>query len=143
MFETHQVIDREMSRLFDDVPDFLHALDSAGISAAVVTNSSARAQRAKLQAVGLDSSFAAVVISGEVGVAKPDPAIFGEAPRLHLEPSDVWHIGDSLSTDVAGAHAAGIAGVWLNRHGRPLTSADPTPHLQVRSLREVAALLPH
>jgi putative hydrolase of the HAD superfamily len=131
-----------MSRLFDDVPGFLRALQEAQITTALVTNSSVRAQMAKLEAVGLESAFAAVVISGEIGIAKPDPAIFAVAvDRLQLTPSDVCHIGDSLSTDVAGALASGISSVWLNRSRRELGPSDPHPDLQVTSLRELPALL--
>ncbi|MGH9228940.1 MAG: HAD family hydrolase, partial [Acidimicrobiales bacterium] len=78
-YETHQQIGREMSRLFDDVPGFLRALQAEQITMALVTNSSVRAQMATLEAVGLESAFAAVVISGEIGIAKPDPAIFDVA----------------------------------------------------------------
>lgn len=141
-YETHQRIGGEMCRLFDDVPDFLHTLERAGIATALVTNSSMRAQTEKLRVVDLDSAFTAIIISGEVGVAKPNPTIFRIAlERLQLRASDVWHIGDSLSTDVAGAQAAGIRSVWLNRGGRSLDSAYPQPDLQVRSLREISVLL--
>jgi putative hydrolase of the HAD superfamily len=137
-YETHQRIGRAMLRLFDDVPDFLAALDEAGIATALVTNSSTMAQLAKLEAVGLATAFDAVVISGQVGVAKPDPGIFGRAlDELHLTAADVWHVGDSLSTDVAGAVAAGIWSVWLNRTGRQLAPSDPRPDGEIASLREL------
>jgi putative hydrolase of the HAD superfamily len=130
-----------MSRVSDDVYGFLQVLRDAQIVTALVTNSSARAQRAKLATVGLESAFTAVVISGDVGIAKPDPRIFHIAgKRLALEPSEVWHIGDSLATDVAGAHAAGIESVWLNRTGRPRAHRDPVPDREVESLDEVAGL---
>jgi putative hydrolase of the HAD superfamily len=141
-YETHQRIGREMSRLFDDVPGFLRALQEAQIATALVTNSSVRAQTARLEAVGLESAFAAVVTSGEIGIAKPDPAIFAVAlDRLQLTPSDVWHVGDGLSTDVAGALASGISSVWLNRGRRELGPSDPHPDLQIASLRELPALI--
>lgn len=140
-FETHQAIGREMSRVFDDVHGFLRVLHDAGIVTALVTNSSARAQRAKLATVGLDSAFTTVVISGDIGIAKPDPRIFRIAvKRLALEPPEVWHIGDSLTTDVAGARAAGIESVWLNRTGRARGSGDPLPDREVESLNEVTEL---
>lgn len=141
-FDTHHEIGREMDRLFDDVPDFLAALRKAGIAAAVVSNSSVRSQLARLEAVGLSRSFDAVVISGEIGVAKPDRAIFQEAlDRLRLPSVDVWHVGDSLSTDVAGAAAAGIRTVWLNRRQRAIGPGDPRPDLEVASLRGLRDLL--
>jgi HAD superfamily hydrolase (TIGR01549 family) len=127
-----------MSRLFDDVPGFLAALQEAEIATALVTNSSTRTQLAKLEAVGLESAFDAVVISASIGVAKPDVAIFEAAlGRLRLTSTDVWHVGDSLSTDVAGAAAADIPSVWLNRSRRQIAPSDPRPDLEIISLREL------
>jgi HAD-hyrolase-like len=49
----------------------------------------------------------------------------------------VWHVGDSLATDVAGAVAVGIRSVWLNRTGRQLAPSDPRPDSEITSLREL------
>jgi putative hydrolase of the HAD superfamily len=141
-YETHQQIGREMDRLFDDVPDFLASLQEAGVATALVSNSSMRSQLARLETVGLGTSFDAVVISGQIGVAKPDSAIFeATLDRLQLTSAGVWHVGDSLSTDVAGAAAAGIGSVWLNRKGRVRGPVDPRPDLEVASLHGLLDLL--
>lgn len=52
-----------------------------------------------------------------------------------------WHIGDNPSTDVAGALAAGLCAVWLNRSGRDRAHDEPVPTLEVRSLVELVAAL--
>ncbi|WP_256788842.1 MULTISPECIES: HAD family hydrolase [unclassified Frankia] len=40
-------------------------------------------------------------------------------PGQHsLAPGEVWHVGDSLACDVAGANALGIPAVWMNRTHR-------------------------
>lgn len=134
-FDTHQRVAQEMDRLFDDVTEFLAALRCSQLPVALVTNSSSRSQRARLAAIGLDEAFDHVVISGELGVAKPDAAIFLEAlDRLGVAASEAWHVGDSLSTDVAGAAAAGLRSVWLNRSRRPIDPGGPTPSLHVSTL---------
>jgi putative hydrolase of the HAD superfamily len=141
-FETHQRIAGELARVFDDVPVLLAALRDAGIATALVTNSSVAGQMEKLASVQLASAFDAVVVSGELGAAKPDPAIFREAlRRLGLTNVEVWHVGDSLSSDVAGASAAGIRSVWLNRNGRRLGPTDPIPDAEITSLHELVALI--
>jgi HAD superfamily hydrolase (TIGR01549 family) len=141
-YETHQEIGRTMSRLFDDVPDLLETLTTAKLPTGLVTNSSPKAQQAMLQTVGLESTFDVVVISGEVRVAKPDAAIFEVAlERLDVEPAMVWHVGDSLSTDIAGAAAAGIPSVWLNRTDRRLAPSDPCPDHEIGSLRDLVQML--
>lgn len=141
-YDTHQLISQEMDRLFDDVPELLASLQEAKVKTALVSNSSTRSQQARLEAVGLARSFDAVVISGEIGAAKPDPAIFEVAlDRLELTGTGVWHVGDSLSTDVAGASAARLGSVWLNREQRVRGPADPLPDVEVTSLRRLLALL--
>lgn len=92
-------------------------------------------QREKLNALGIDEWFDAVVISGEIGVAKPDAAAFRLAlDQLVVEPESVWHVGDDLKTDVAGARAAGITAVWLNRRGLVRRESDPRADLEILSL---------
>ena len=60
----------------------------------------------------------AVVISAELGVAKPDPAIFRAAlDRLGARAADAMHVGDSVEDDVAGARAAGLEAVLVARNG--------------------------
>jgi FMN phosphatase YigB (HAD superfamily) len=91
----------------------------------------------------IDLRFDAIVTSGEVGVAKPDARIFEIAARLLGVPTAAaWHVGDSLSTDVAGAHNAGLAAaIWLNRTRRPSDGAAPRPHREINSLCDLVALL--
>jgi putative hydrolase of the HAD superfamily len=85
----------------------------------LVTNGATCLQREKLAASGLGDRFAAVVVSAEVGVGKPDAAIFRHAlALLGCAPSNAAMVGDSLARDVEGAAAAGLGAVWLNRTGR-------------------------
>ncbi len=133
---------RESLRLFDDCRGLLDSL-SAQYMLALITNGAPDTQRDKLRTLGIEPRFGAVIISGEVGIAKPDPAIFDLAlERLGVEHSRVWHVGDSLRYDVAGAKAAGLTAVWLNRGGLSRKDGDPKPDHEIRSLRELLPLLP-
>ena len=68
-----------------------------------------------LARLGLAPLFEAIVISGEVGVKKPDPRIFGPAlEATGLQPEEVVFVGDAPE-DVAGARAAGIRPVLIRR----------------------------
>jgi len=61
-----------------------------------------------------------VVTSAEFGVRKPAPEIFEHALGLAgVAAHEAMHIGDSLAEDVAGARAAGIEAVLINRDGDP------------------------
>ena len=59
--------------------------------------------------------FHSTVFSDEIGYTKPHAKIFGHAlEKLQLFPEEVAHVGDLLSTDVAGAQAFGMKAIWYN-----------------------------
>jgi HAD superfamily hydrolase (TIGR01509 family) len=116
----HRRYSRQLVAPFDDVPDVLMRLSASGLILALVTNGAADDQREGLRLLDLERHFATIVISGELGVAKPEPLIFATAvATLRVEPMCIWHVGDNLWTDVAGADGAGLTSVWINRRGRP------------------------
>ena len=140
--DTHSAFARESHRLYDDVHEILAAAQRARMPLALVTNGSTDTQREKLQALGLDGAFDVVVISGEVRVRKPDPRVFALALRdLGVAAQDVWHVGDNPQTDVAGAKAAGLTAVWLNRRQRALRETEPRPDLEIRTLSSLVESL--
>lgn len=107
---------RRAWRLFDDALPCLRRLRADGLLLAAVTNAASRHQRSKLRALGLDAVFDTVVISAEVGAAKPDPVIFHTAcGALGVSPERTVHVGDRLDLDAQGALAAGLHPVWLDR----------------------------
>jgi putative hydrolase of the HAD superfamily len=104
-------------RLYPEVEAALDELAAAGLRLAVVSNWDERLPRV-LAALGLARRFAAVVISSEIGVEKPHPAIFGAAlRRLGVAATAAVHVGDSRIEDVEGARAAGLAALHLARDG--------------------------
>jgi putative hydrolase of the HAD superfamily len=108
----------EHYRLFDDVHPELRRLRAAGIRVGAVSNSDGDYQRRKLATVGLADEFDATVFSGDLGVAKPDPAIFlAGAAALGTEPGRTVYVGDRWDIDAQGALAAGLIPVWLDRGG--------------------------
>lgn len=108
----------------------------------LVTNGIGMVQRGRLARLGLEATFETVVISGELGVAKPDPTIFRRALSDLGEPAEdsVVMVGDNWGSDITGALNAGLDSIWLTadaRHPDP-----PQPSVRVaRSLDEVVALL--
>jgi YjjG family noncanonical pyrimidine nucleotidase len=85
----------------------------------IVTNGLSDVQRTRIQRLGLVAHFEAVVISAEVGVSKPAPAIFDLAFEQLGRPdrSTALMIGDSLSSDMQGGRNAGIDTCWFHRAG--------------------------
>ncbi len=105
-------------RLYDETPQALERLRAAGIRTAIVTNGPSDLQRLKLDHLGIAAAVDAVVISGEVRRAKPDPAVYRHALSLiDVRPEDAIMVGDSLSTDVPGARAVPMRVVWISPNG--------------------------
>lgn len=125
--------------LFDDV---LPALDELSChKLAVITNGPSDLQRRKLSVSGLEGRLPDVFISGEVGYGKPDARIFEHAlSKLGLSPDEALMVGDRVNLDVAGARAAGVRAVWLNRNARKNETDTPVDH-EIESLSELAALI--
>jgi putative hydrolase of the HAD superfamily len=104
-------------RAYPEVPDVLARLRAGGARLAVVSNWDVSLHDV-LERTGLRPLVDAVVISAELGVAKPDPAIFRAAlQRLGATADGAVHVGDSLEHDVAGARAAGLEAVLVVRNG--------------------------
>ena len=128
-------------RLFDDVATTLAQLRGR-LPTAVITNGPADTQFDKLQVTGFDNYFDLFLASSELGVLKPDPRIFARAcEKLNVTPGDVWHVGDSLATDVAGAKAAGLTAIWLNRGGVKREQGQQEPDFEIQTLTELPPLL--
>ena len=109
----------------------------------LATNGIPEVQRGRLERSGLGRHFRAVLISGEIGIAKPDPRFFLlGAERLGLSPSDVLCVGDVPATDIRGARAAGMASCWVAAAGAVWPPGEPGPDYTIRDLRALAALAP-
>lgn len=112
--------------------ELLRALRSR-VRVCVVTNNLVVEQVEKLAHLEMTDLIDVLVISEEVGVAKPDPAIFRIALARCDTPADsAIMLGDSWASDVLGARAAAIRAVWLNRSRRPCP--DPEQCLELISL---------
>jgi putative hydrolase of the HAD superfamily len=104
-------------RPYPEVPETLARLRAGGARLAVVSNWDVSLHDV-LERTGLRPLVDAVVVSAELGVAKPDPAIFAAAlERLGATAGEALHVGDSVEHDVAGARAAGIDAVLVARDG--------------------------
>jgi putative hydrolase of the HAD superfamily len=70
-----------------------------------------------LKAVGLLPFFETVVVSADVGFAKPHPAPYLELlQRMDLRPEEAVYIGDNWLADIQGAGRQGLRTVWVREH---------------------------
>lgn len=82
----------------------------------IITNGLKQVQRPKLIKSGLADYFKVIVVSDEIGIAKPQPAIFEYAFEKMGFPAKekVLMIGDSLNSDIQGGINYGIDTCWYN-----------------------------
>ena len=108
---------------------------------AVISNGIGEVQRARIARLGLDRYFDTIVISGEVGTAKPGTRIFDIVfDRLDgPDKATVLMIGDSLSSDIAGGVNYGIDTCWYTPGSVPDTELPVT--YRVTSLAEIPPIV--
>ena len=117
--------------LFDDAHDVLSIL-SERYQLAAITNGNADVHKTSL---GRYFSFA--LRADQVGVAKPDAAIFDMAIKQAESTADhCVHIGDSIENDVEGAINAGIRAIWYDPDARDYSGATT-----IAALSELPAAL--
>jgi len=105
---------------FDAYPDAVPALGTLrdrGLRLLAVSNWDCSLPGV-LARCGLDGLLDGTVTSAETGAPKPDPAIFAAAlERAGCEAGEALHVGDTADEDVAGARAAGIRSLLIDRKG--------------------------
>lgn len=130
-------------QLYDDVRDTILALRAHDIRLAVLSNIGMDI-RPTLASTGLLEHFDAVVLSFEVGLVKPDPAIFSQTVQaLGVDADDVLMVGDTWHDDGAAA-AIGIRTLILPptsgpRRGLDLVSRLTAPPQATRRSLPVSA----
>ncbi len=130
-------------RYHQPYPDVRHALESlrATYRLALLTNGAVDLQNEKLDASKLRSFFETVTVSGEIGIGKPDPRVFRHAlKKLDLPTESVLMVGDSLGSDIVGAHSAGMRSIWVNRDGKA-SDKSIVPDSEIRSLGQLSSVL--
>lgn len=108
----------------------------------IVTNGIARVQHGRMDASEVRHYIRGMVISEEVGAAKPDPRMIeaGLALAGVTDRSRALMLGDSLSSDIAAAANAQVDACWYNPQGKANDKGLPVAY-EIRSLDEVDALL--
>jgi len=105
---------------------------------ALATNGIAAVQRSRFSASSIKRHFRALVISEEVGFAKPDSGFFSELFSQMGDPNkaEVLMVGDSLSSDIAGGSGFGIDTCWFNPSGQS-NGSSVAPTYEIIELSEL------
>ena len=119
----------------DGAYDFLREA-AARVPVVMITNGISAVQRSRFARSRLTPFFREIVVSEEIGAAKPDPRFIETAlARVNADPARTLILGDSLTSDIAAANASHVAGCWFNPKGKKNTTAF-SPDYEIRTLKE-------
>jgi 2-haloacid dehalogenase len=112
-------------------------------SLCLVTNGLSRVQRGRLARSGFAGSFTAVLISEELGLAKPDPRFFQAAgTALGLPAARLLCVGDNPEADIGGARGAGIDACWFAPGGGAWPGPGDPPEHVIRDIADLLSIVP-
>lgn len=127
--------------VYDDARALLASLRFRGYRTGVVTNAIFPAVLfgPKVNELGLAGHIDTFVSSADVGLAKPNPGPFLKAlAEIKVSPQDALFVGDTVATDIAGARAAGMRAVLLERTDR---ARDRSGYLVIERLTALNEIL--
>jgi len=108
-----------LAKPFPETIDVLKSLKEKGLKLAIVTNSMQGNIDAIVEKYDLAQYFDKILVSCDTGFLKQDKKCFSKVLKdLKLKKADVIMVGDSMQTDIAGAEAAGIKAVLVDRRGK-------------------------
>lgn len=108
-------------QVFPDVAPLVQRLRAADIRMGIVSNFDDLLFDI-LDHTKLGTSFATILTSYRTGFSKPDPRIFHLAARaIGTDPAATHYVGDSVYSDMGGAHAAGLHGILIDRDDKHST----------------------
>lgn len=131
----------QFGELYPGARAVLDALDPT-VTMALVTNGLSSVQRARVERLELAKYFDHIVVSAEVGVSKPAPAIFDVVfdALANPDPASVLMIGDSLTSDIKGGVDYGIDTCWYNPSSA-IVATGVTPTHTITRLGEIPTIV--
>lgn len=112
---------------------------------ALIANADSVSARNVIASCKLEDYFDVTVISGEVGIEKPDEGIFHIAlDRLGVRAGNAVMVGNRIDADIHGAKQAGMKAVWFSwndRYHDTLDSEDDSPDFVIHHLSELPGIL--
>lgn len=135
----------KFAKPFPEQLEVVKKLRALGIKTGIITNimpDRLESQRNKLRVLELAPLFDCIVLSGELGIHKPDKGIFNHAAKLlGVTNEQCVFVGDDPVSDIGGALNAGMEAVWLDnwREYDGSYAGDPRVH-RVHSVKEYFVL---
>lgn len=130
---------RQRHHVYPEVESVLQALGKT-YRLGLITNGLPCLQREKIAGSGLGHYFDATVISGDVGVAKPNPVIFTALlDQLGAQAHEAVMVGNSVKGDIGGAQALGMKAVLIDRGDIHAPDDAIKPDLVIKNFDELVS----
>lgn len=130
-----------VSQPLEGVMDMLNALYGK-VKMGIITNGFTDLQQKRLDNTQTSHFFDIVVISEQIGAAKPDRQVFDYAFALmdEFDRTKVLMVGDTLASDILGGNNAGIDTCWLNLLSKE-NDTDIKPTYEVHTMQQIIAIV--
>jgi FMN phosphatase YigB (HAD superfamily) len=125
---------------YQDTLPTLQRLAASGLRMGIITNHTPHIRPIIEEKLQNFVSPGHIIISGELNIYKPDPAIFAEATaRLEIPAEQCIYVGDNLEVDAIGAVTAGKygCGLWCDRANRPIPASLPAHVYRITRLDQI------
>jgi len=124
--------------VFDDVREGLTRLVNAGYEPYVVSNGTPEMLASMVEHAGIGELVADTISADEIGVYKPNVALYRHAAARTGTPIEATAHVSALFYDVLGASKAGMTGIWMDRGKGPWDQFAGAPDATVESIHDVA-----
>lgn len=127
--------------LIPGVDELLNEL-SGNIRLAIITNGLTKVQRPRFDRSRIGHFIESYIISEEIGLQKPDPAIFKYTlDKLdHVRKESVLIVGDNINSDILGGITFGIDTCWYNPANQPVPNGIHPTYL-IHDIRDIKSIL--
>lgn len=127
--------------VFDDVADGIGRVVDAGYEVYVLSNGNPAMLEHLIEAAELEDLVSGTISADEIGIYKPDPAIYQHAAtRVGTPIKDILHVSGGGMRDCWGAKHAGMKTGWLTRPEQkaPREYLGPDPDIVIESFNDLA-----
>ena len=131
----------KVSKPLDVVMEMLEALYPE-VKMGIITNGFTELQQQRLQNTQTERFFEMVVVSEQIGVAKPDRKVFDYAFSLmdDVDKTKILMVGDTLASDILGGYNSGIDTCWFN-HANLVNDTKIQPTYEIKDIRELVKIV--
>lgn len=131
----------KVSKPLDGVMEMLETLYPE-VKMGIITNGFTELQQQRLQNTQTEKFFEIVVVSEQIGVAKPDRKVFDYAfsQMDELDKTKILMVGDTLASDILGGYNSGIDTCWFN-HANLVNDTKIQPTYEIKDIHELVGIV--